>query len=1069
MQYERLSHVEHILKRPDTYVGSLAPEVGPHWVRASDGFKVSQLSVSPGLVKIFDEILVNAIDQYSLHPKKVSEIKVTVQCSGISIQNSGVAIPIKKHETEKGADGKPIWIPELIFGHLLTSSNYNDAEQRVTGGRNGYGAKLANVFSSKFWIEISDGKKVYRQTWNDNMSRCAPPTILAESEPVGVTIGLFPDWPRFGGQGDFEKIAEARTWDAAMWCSKAKVYFNSELLEVKSLEDYAQMRMGDVLVGKMHTENFDIVVSHSKSGAFQQCSWVNGIATTKGGSHVDKVTKTLVDEILKDKRCATLKPAQVKAALFVFVRAVVVNPTFSSQTKAECTSKITEVIDFKPKFIKDVLATGVLEDLMSKGASLVDKELKKTDGSKKSRITGIPKLDDANWAGTHKSHECTLIITEGDSAKALAIAGLSVVGRNAFGVFPLRGKPRNVRDATVKQVTENEEFSNLKKILGLQHGKVYNSLRDLRYGRLMIMTDADLDGSHIKGLVLNMIHVYWPQLIDLGFLVSMVTPVIKAGKTWYFTEEAYRQSLATGVGEASSAGASGPRTACGPVKYYKGLGTSTSAEAKEYFKQIDKLTVAFGADAHLTESMTLAFAKAQADDRKTWLTNHMANPPKGIPYGSVKTLSVTDFVHRDLANFSAEDIKRSIPHVADGLKPSQRKVIYACLKKNLTSDMKVAQLSGYVAEQTAYHHGEASLQGTIVNLAQNFVGANNLNLLEPSGQFGTRLAGGKDAASSRYIFTRLAPSTRKIFHPDDNSVLKYVVDDGEKVEPEFYSPVIPMILVNGAEGIGTGFSCSVPPYEPEVLKHNILCALDQVAMVPMRPWFKGFKGKMTKTKDNTWVMDGIVTREGSQLHVTELPPGRWIQDFKEHLEDLVEKGTIQKYENHSTETTPSFRIWDAGALGDAPAQALGMTKTIHTSNMYLIGPNGAVKKYASPEEILVDYIEIRLGMYKKRKQWLLNQLEAEIRWLSEKARFIGFVISKRIQVLNVPLEEIHAQLRAENFKEELWPKFMDIKTYQYTREEVLKLKALCEKREADRVALKATTVSQMWKNNLADL
>ena len=202
MQYERLSHVEHILKRPDTYVGSLAPEVGPHWVRASDGFKVSQLSVSPGLVKIFDEILVNAIDQYSLHPKKVSEIKVTVQCSGISIQNSGVAIPIKKHETEKGADGKPIWIPELIFGHLLTSSNYNDAEQRVTGGRNGYGAKLANVFSSKFWIEISDGKKVYRQTWNDNMSRCAPPTILAESEPVGVTIGLFPDWPRFGGQGD---------------------------------------------------------------------------------------------------------------------------------------------------------------------------------------------------------------------------------------------------------------------------------------------------------------------------------------------------------------------------------------------------------------------------------------------------------------------------------------------------------------------------------------------------------------------------------------------------------------------------------------------------------------------------------------------------------------------------------------------------------------------------------------------------------------------------------------------------------------------------------------------------
>ena len=1057
MQYERLSHVDHILKRPDTYVGSLTPEPSTHWVRDGDSFTLSQLCVSHALVKIFDEILVNAIDQYSLHPKKVSKIEVTVSDDGsILIENSGVSIPIKKHETEKGTDGKPIWIPELIFGHLLTSSNYNDAEHRVTGGRNGYGAKLANVFSSKFWIKISDGKKVYTQTWGHNMSRCEPPVIDTRVEPMCVSIGLIPDWPRFGGIGDFKKVAEARTWDAAMWCSKAKINFNSKLLEVKSLEDYARMHMGNVQVARMHTENFDIVVGHSTSGGFQQCSWVNGICTTKGGSHVDKVVKALVDEITKDKRCATLKPAQIKASLFVFVRAVIVNPTFSSQTKAECTSKITEVIDLKPKFIKDVLATGVLDDLVSKGISLVDKELKKTDGAKKNRITGIPKLDDANWAGGSRSSQCTLIVTEGDSAKALAIAGLSVVGRDAYGVFPLRGKPRNVRDATVKQVTENEEFSAIKKIIGLQHGKVYSSLRDLRYGRIMIMTDADLDGSHIKGLVLNMFHVYWPQLIELGFVVSMVTPVIKAGKTWYFTEEAFREAC---KGQAS------PPTG---TKYYKGLGTSTSAEAKEYFKQIDRLTVAFNSDPKLNESMTLAFSKSLADDRKVWLTNHMAKPPHGIPYGQVKTLTVTDFVHRDLANFSAEDIKRSIPHVADGLKPSQRKVIYACLKKNLTTDMKVAQLSGYVAEQTAYHHGEASLQGTIVNLAQNFVGANNLNLLEPSGQFGTRLAGGKDAASSRYIFTRLAPLTRKIFDPADNSILKYVVDDGEKVEPEFYAPVLPMILVNGAEGIGTGFSCYVPPYDPEVIKHNILCALDQVAMAPMKPYFKGFKGTITKTKDHTWVMEGLVAKEGSQLHVTELPPGKWIQDFKEHLDDLVDKGTIQKFENHSTETTPNFRIWGGDGLQDA-ARDLGMTKTIHTSNMYLIGPNGAVKKYASPEEILVDYLEIRLGLYKKRKSWLLAQFDSEIKWLSEKARFIGFVINKRIQVLNIPLDEIKAQLRAENFKEDLWMKFLDIKTYQYTREEVLKLKDLCERRVVERDALKNTSVSQMWKNNLSEL
>ena len=1068
MSYERLTHVEHILKRPDTYVGSLPPETGQYWVRDGERFKLSELSVSPGLVKIFDEVLVNAIDQHSLHPKKVNKIEVVTGKDFIFVRNYGAAIPIKKHETEKGSDGKPLWIPELIFGHLLTSSNYNDEEQRVTGGRNGYGAKLANVFSSKFNIKISDGKKIYLQTWTDNMSKVEQPDVITSPDKICpyVSVTFYPDWKRFGGPGDFLKLVEKRVWDTAMWCSKAQVYFNKELIEVPSLEEYARMHVGAAPLARMHTDAFDIVVAHSPSGAFQQCSWVNGIATTKGGSHVDRVVKALCDAIAADKR-VTVKPAQIKAALFVFVRAVVVNPTFSSQTKAECTSKITDAIDLKPKFVKDVLATGVLDDLLALGLAKVDKELKKTDGSKKSRITGIPKLDDANWAGTHKSHECTLIITEGDSAKALAIAGLSVVGRNAFGVFPLRGKPRNVRDASVKQVTDNEEFSNLKKILGLQHGKVYNSVRELRYGRLMIMTDADLDGSHIKGLVLNMFHVYWPKLIELGFVVSMVTPVIKAGRVWYFTEEEYRQSLQ----ETSAGGPGASKFPSGTsVKYYKGLGTSTSAEAKEYFQKIEQLTVSFGSDPCMNESMTLAFAKAQADDRKGWLTKHMAAPPAGIPYGHIKALPVTEFVHRDLANFSAEDIKRSIPHVVDGLKPSQRKVIYACLKKNLTSDMKVAQLAGYIAEQTAYHHGEASLQGTIVNLAQNFVGANNLNLLEPSGQFGTRLAGGKDAASSRYIFTRLSPQTRKIFDPADNSVLKYVMDDGQQVEPEFYTPIVPMILVNGAEGIGTGFSCYVPPYDIEIVKHNIQCALDQVAMVPMVPHFKGFKGKVTKTKEHTWVLQGVVVKEGTQLHVTELPPGLWIQDFKEHLDALVEKGTIQKFENHSTETAPDFRIWGFAGGDEAVVSALGLTKTIHTSNMHLIGPNGAVKKYSSPEEILVDYLEVRLATYKKRKAWQLKQIDAEVSWLSEKSRFIRDVaVVPRLQVFNTPLEQIHAQLRREKYDEALWPKLLDIKTYQYTKEEVAKLEALCAAKREEHAKLKATSVVQLWKNNLSEI
>lgn len=149
---------------------------------------------------------------------------------------------------------------------------------------------------------------------------------------------------------------------------------------------------------------------------------------------------------------------------------------------------------------------------------------------------------------------------------------------------------------------------------------------------------------------------------------------------------------------------------------------------------------------------------------------------------------------------------RSIPCIADGLKPGQRKVIWGCFKRKIKKEIKVAQLVGYISEHAAYHHGEASLGTTIINLAQEYVGANNLALLKPSGQFGTRETGGKDAAAPRYLFTTTKPITRAVYHPADDRLLKYLKDDDTPIEPEWYMPVLPMVLINGAEGIGTGES-----------------------------------------------------------------------------------------------------------------------------------------------------------------------------------------------------------------------------------------------------------------------
>ena len=395
-------------------------------------------------------------------------------------------------------------------------------------------------------------------------------------------------------------------------------------------------------------------------------------------------------------------------------------------------------------------------------------------------------------------------------------------GRDYYGVFPLKGKPLNVREAAQGQVVKNEEIKNLVDIMGLKFGTQYteDNIKTLRYGHLMIMADQDHDGSHIKGLIINFFHYYWPGLLDIpGFLQQFITPIVKATKgkksITFFTLPEYEAWKA-------STDAKGYK-----IKYYKGLGTSTAAEAKDYFSNLDLHEIHFGSistdnqvvvqdgdnmdfdvvpDKAVSGSdlIDMCFSKSRVEDRKTWLNKLQKNTFLNYSAAKDRTVQYSEFVNKEFILFSQADNQRSIPHVMDGFKPSQRKVLFSCFKRKLKGEIKVAQLAGYVSEHSAYHHGEASLTGTIINMAQNFVGSNNINLLTPSGQFGTRRMGGKDSASPRYVFTKLEKIARAIFHPDDDELLTYLNDDGLSIEPDFYMPVIPMVLVNGCEGIGTG-------------------------------------------------------------------------------------------------------------------------------------------------------------------------------------------------------------------------------------------------------------------------
>ena len=451
----------------------------------------------------------------------------------------------------------------------------------------------------------------------------------------------------------------------------------------------------------------------------------------------------------KNKGGVAIKPHQVKNHMWVFVNCLIVNPTFDSQTKENMTLQAKSFgskCSPTDKFFTAVNKSGIIESVMAWAKFKAQNELnKQCHGKKHAKLKGIPKLEDANDAGTRNSIECTLILTEGDSAKSLAVSGLGVVGRDRYGVFPLKGKLLNVREATHKQILENAEINNLVKILGLQYKKKYENVDDLktlRYGKLMIMTDQDQDGSHIKGLLINFFHHNWPSLLRLPFLEEFITPIVKAFKgnnsTSFYSLPEFE--------EWKSKTDNWPTYR---IKYYKGLGTSTAQEAKAYFSDMQRHRIKFRHEGDQDDyAITMAFSKKHVEQRKEWLTSWMEEGKRrrelGLPElylyeKDTKMVNYRDFVNKELVLFSNLDNERSIPSLVDGLKPGQRKVLFTCIKRNDKKEVKVAQLAGSVAEHSAYHHGEASLMSTIIGLAQDFVGSNNINLLLPRGQFGTRL------------------------------------------------------------------------------------------------------------------------------------------------------------------------------------------------------------------------------------------------------------------------------------------------------------------------------------------
>ncbi|ALX27445.1 hypothetical protein GMAR_ORF70 [Golden Marseillevirus] len=603
-------------------------------------------------------------------------------------------------------------------------------------------------------------------------------------------------------------------------------------------------------------------------------------------------------------------------------------------------------------------------------------------------------------------------------------------------------------------IGKNKELEMLKAVLGLSK----DLDKTLRYGKALLMCDADEDGKHIEGLVLSFFHKFYPQLLKNGFVVSLQTPILKAFPTkkkeiWFYSTKDFEDWISKNPAHKKMR-----------VTYLKGLGSSRPEDGEKYLNE-QKL-IRYVSDGSEDFFFDLAFARNKSDERKKWLASPL---PVCDQYEGEMQLS--KFINEKLSSYHRANNRRSIPSVFDGLKPSQRKVLFACLTSGVVGEKnkeKVERLAGKVASVAGYHHGEVSLSGTIVGMAQNFVGSgNNIPLLFPDGSYGTRLQGGKDHAAVRYLHTYADPITRILFPAEDDELYERVVEDNEVNEPVNYLPILPLILVNGACGIGTGHSTEIPPHNPEEICEWINCWIDQKEEKPhLLPWWRGFKGKV-EVEDGKGKTQGILERVSKyKWKIAETPIGLWTYDCKMHLDALEKEKHIKSFEDKYNAKDACFLVTTTKDFTPTLSN-LKLSKAFSMKNMTALDENDVPVKFETVEDILEKYCKARLFLYSRRREKILKNISDEILKQANKQRFLEDVLSGEInmkddeEVLLQKMEKM-GYAKFQNSFEYLVG--MPIRTLTKGRLEEVKqtLKKLKEKHQE----LTEKTDRQMWKEEL---
>lgn len=943
LNFSKLSDISHVYQIPDTYIGGTVPISRSVLLYKNQKYVEENTKLPEGVQRIFLEILSNAGDNtYASRKDGIDPGNINIEMNEriIKITNSGKHISLKKIKLiEEGKsknfnveettadDPEGIWLPQMIFGELRTSNNYDTEKERMGCGRNGFGAKIVNIFSKLFVVEVEDPelKLRFKGVWKNNMfknDQSLGPEIFVEKDDKitkgKVSIAWELDFERFKMEKYTPKDMQLFKHDLIEYSFTCKIkgYFNSEELDYRNILDYSKLFFTEeqiknhfvrfiwekippefekvtpsVLAKKVaeakkveHIPLFEAIVIDTPDNG-KTLSFVNGLVTVDNGSHVDSIQEPIVKYVIEqlkskkknENRKFNPRKIKIKNHLSFIVNARVPNPHYGSQSKTKLASPSFGV-DIPEDILKKMNKWDLFDRLNAEMDAIDFKNASASDGKKKPHIS-CNRGQDANEAGKKESKKCTLFLCEGDSASNYPKARIPMLdgGKDYHGYLPLKGVLLNVTKATNEQYAKNQVIADIKTFLGLQEGVDYNlqvNLDNLRYGKVSIITDADNDGMHILSLIIDFFREKYKGLLQQNIISYLRTPMIRVYKisgkkktkvATFFNQKSFDEWYAQNDTKNLE------------IKYLKGLGSSDDSEIKDDLTTAPTVICFF--DSSADKNLDVAFSKDGANERKKWIAEYrdkfQTDDVISIDIASIinsKKLTIaqdiSQLINRELVGYSVASLSRAIISEYDLLKQSQRKIIYAALvyfnyNPYGKKQKKTAQFAADVASMVGYHHGEDSLKKAIIIMAQDFVGSNNMAFFRKGGQFGTRSCGGKSAADPRYNFVHLNWWVPYVYEKESIDLVEKRIVDGEECEPFWLPAVVPMAIINGGSGIATGFSFQLPGHEPDDVANYLIAKCEGKEPDPIVPWYNGFKGKLQ-----------IVDRDKNEINIDdEILPG----------------------------------------------------------------------------------------------------------------------------------------------------------------------------------------------------